>query len=68
MAQQNFAVHETMEIHEIINFKNVCMTKSSTMQLLVSDERLKALMQKDVEQSTRAISELKNLLASSQIQ
>ncbi|OPX83816.1 MAG: hypothetical protein A4E53_04418 [Pelotomaculum sp. PtaB.Bin104] len=63
MALHNFALHETMELHEILNFKTVCLTKSETMQLLVSDPKLKLLMQKDEEQSTKAISELQFLLS-----
>ncbi|BCJ87563.1 spore coat protein [Effusibacillus dendaii] len=63
MATQGLALHETLEMHEILNFKTVCMTKSKTMQALVTDEELKAIMQKDVEQSTRAISDLQDLLS-----
>lgn len=66
LANQGLAIHETMEIHEILSFKNVCMTKSFTMQGLVSDPDLKALMQTDVEQSERAIAQLQNLLSKAQ--
>lgn len=31
MERQNLALHETMEIHEILNFKAVGLTKSQTM-------------------------------------
>lgn len=68
MAHGNLALHETLEIHEILNFKTVCMTKSKTMQGLVSDEKLKSIMQKDVQQSSKAIHELQNLLAKAQTQ
>ena len=66
MAQRGLGLHETLELHEILNFKSVCLTKSKSMQLLVSDENLKALMGKDVEQSYRAIGELQNLLESTE--
>lgn len=68
MVQQNLALHEMMEMHEILTFKTVCMTKSQTMQALVADEQLKSLMQKDVAQSSKAISELQNLLSKTQMQ
>lgn len=68
MVQQSLALHETMEVHELLNFKTVCMTKSQTMQGLVSDEQLKSLMQKDVDQSINAIKELQNLLSRGQTQ
>jgi similar to spore coat protein len=61
MAQQSLAPHESMEIHEMLNFKTVCLAKSKMMQGLVFDKDLKALMQKDVKQSMKAISELQSL-------
>lgn len=56
--QQALAPHESMEIHEMLNFKTICAAKSKMMQGLVFDKDLKALMQKDVEQSVKAIQEL----------
>lgn len=62
MERQSLAPHESMEIHEMLNFKTICLTKSKMMQGLVFfDKDLKALMQKDVEQSMRAIKELQNI-------
>lgn len=58
MEQPTLAPHESMEIHEMINFKTICLAKSKMMQGLVFDKELKALMQKDVEQSIRAIESL----------
>lgn len=57
--QQVLAPHESMEIHEMLNFKTICLAKSKMMQGMVFDQDLKALMQKDVEQSIKAIQELK---------
>ena len=68
MVVQGLALHEMMELHEVLTFKSVCMTKSKTMQGLVADEELKSLMQKDVEQSANAIHELQNLLSRVQTQ
>lgn len=62
MHREDLALHETLEIHEIINFKTVAMTKSKTMQLLVSDPHLKELMQKDVDQTSKAVEELQQLI------
>jgi similar to spore coat protein len=66
MEQQGLAVHETMELHELLMFKSCCMTKSNTMQGLVSDQDLKSIMQLDVEQSSKAIKGLQNLLSRTQ--
>jgi similar to spore coat protein len=63
MNQQILAPHESMEIHEALNFKTLCLAKSKLMQGLVFDQDLKALMQKDVEQSTQAIAELQAIYA-----
>jgi similar to spore coat protein len=55
------STHESMEVHEMLNFKTVCATKSKLMQGLVFDQELKSLLQKDVEQSINAIKILQGL-------
>jgi len=61
MDYQKLAAHESLDLHEIINFKTLCVAKSKLMQGLVFDEDLKALMQKDVEQSSQALAELQEV-------
>jgi similar to spore coat protein len=63
MMNNRFGVHETLELHEVTAFKTVCMTKSKTMQALVSDPALKTLLQEDVQLSTRQLQELNGLLS-----
>lgn len=63
MNHSTLAPHESMEIHELLNFKTICLAKSKLMQGLVFDKDLKALMQKDVEQSMRAVADLQSLYA-----
>jgi similar to spore coat protein len=58
-----FGLHETLELHEITTFKTVCMTKSTTMQALVSDPDLKDILQQDVQLSSRQLQELNGLLS-----
>jgi similar to spore coat protein len=55
---EKLAPHESLDLHEAINFKTLCLAKSKLMQGLVFDQDLKALMQKDVEQSIQALTEL----------
>lgn len=55
------AYHETMDTHELLNFKTNCLIRSKLMQGICFDNDLKALMQKDVAQSVVAIKELKQL-------
>ncbi|MFY0780626.1 spore coat protein [Peribacillus simplex] len=59
MENEKLAFHETMETHEILNFKTICLMKSKLMQGICFDNDLKALMEKDVQQSIIAINELK---------
>lgn len=61
MEPQALAPHEAMEIHELLNFKTICLAKSKMLQGLVFDKDLKALLQKDVEQSMKAIQDLQGL-------
>ncbi|USB31629.1 spore gernimation protein GerQ [Paenibacillus sp. YPG26] len=63
MNTPTLAPHESMELHEALNFKTLCLAKSKLMQGLVFDQELKALMQKDVIQSTQQITELQALYA-----
>lgn len=57
-----YALHETLEVHEIASFKTVCMTKSKMMQALVTDPELKMLFEQDVATSTNQLQELSLLL------
>jgi similar to spore coat protein len=66
--QQTLAAHESLEVHEALNFKTLCLLKSKMMQGLVFDKDLKALMQKDVEQSIRAIADLQTVYAKAPFQ
>ncbi|PZE21223.1 spore gernimation protein GerQ [Paenibacillus xerothermodurans] len=59
--QQRLGPHESMEIHEMVNFKTVCLAKSKLMQGLVFDKDLKEFMQKDVELSQRQLTELQTI-------
>lgn len=58
----SYALHETLEVHELAAFKTVCMTKSKTMRGLVSDEELKRILQEDADVSARQLRELKAVL------
>lgn len=55
---QKLADHESLDLHEVINFKTLCLAKSKLMQGLIFDDDLRALMKKDVEQSIQALGEL----------
>ncbi len=62
MSQQSFILHETMEIHELLNFNTICMTKSKLIQGVVFDNELKALLEKNMQQCKSAVNVLQGLL------
>ncbi|WP_409298728.1 spore coat protein [Peribacillus sp. SCS-26] len=61
MDSGNLANHETLELHEMLNFKSTCVVKSKMMSGVVFDQDLKALMEKDVQQSMQALESLQEL-------
>ncbi|MED1471243.1 spore coat protein [Bacillus salipaludis] len=58
MEIERLALHETLDTHEILNFKTVCLLRSKLMQGICFENELKALMEKDVQQSIKDINEL----------
>lgn len=59
----DYALHEVLEVQEMTAFKTVCLTKSKTMKALVSDPQLKAIMQQDVDITTRQLQEFASILS-----
>lgn len=68
MTEPSLAPHESMEIHELLNYKTLSLAKSKMMQGLVFNQELKALMQKDVQQSIKSIQDLQSLYTKIPIQ
>lgn len=62
MESNTKGVHEVNELHEMLTFKNVCMTKSAVMAGVVQDPALQSLLQQDVKMSMKHCQDLKNLL------
>lgn len=59
----DYALHEVLEVQELAAFKTVCLTKSKTMRKLVSDQKLKNIMQEDVDLTTRQLKEFASILS-----
>ena len=59
----NYALHELLEVHEIAAFKTVCLTKSQTMQALVTDPELTQMLQQDAALSQQQLQELSAVLS-----
>lgn len=62
MGKADLTPSETMQIHEMLNLKTVCTATSKMMEGVVFDQDLKALLEKDVQQSIKAIGQLQKLL------
>ncbi|WP_340640680.1 hypothetical protein [Bacillus atrophaeus] len=55
--------HETLDLHELLVFKNLCLTKSSTMTGLVQDQELRDILEQDALKTRRQVMRLQSLLA-----
>ncbi|MXQ54417.1 spore coat protein [Shimazuella alba] len=63
---KRLGIHETLELHELLTFKNTCLTKSAAMSNLASDAALKDILVQDVSQSEQDIQTLQNLISQQQ--
>ncbi|QGS68065.1 spore coat protein [Oceanobacillus sp. 143] len=54
----DLAMHEKLEVHEILLFKTSCLKKGTAMLELVKDKDLKKILKEDVEASTNSVKEL----------
>jgi similar to spore coat protein len=55
--------HETLDLHELLVFKNLCLTKSSTMTGLVQDQELRDILEQDALKTRRQVERLQSLLS-----
>ena len=61
-------LHETLDVHELLTFKNLCLTKSTTMSALVQDEELKTILANDATAGQQHIQQLQKLLTNREAQ
>jgi similar to spore coat protein len=59
----NYALHEMLEVHEMATSKTICLTKSKTMQILVTDPEHMQILQYDVQVSQQQLQELGGVLS-----
>lgn len=59
---KNLGLHETLEAHEILSFKSLCLTKSSTMSSLVQDTELQNILLEDMRAVTQDIQTMQEIL------
>ncbi|MFC3420086.1 hypothetical protein ACFOLA_11400 [Salinicoccus hispanicus] len=58
----DLAVHETIELHEVMTVKQASLMKSDLMESLVEDSKLREIVRKEKKLSKKAIKELQELL------
>ncbi|GEK58160.1 hypothetical protein ACFOLK_09675 [Marinococcus halophilus] len=61
----NYASHEIIEIHELLQVKAAATAKASMMQGLATDKQLKQLLEESAVTSQQAVQELRELLEQS---
>jgi similar to spore coat protein len=59
---KHLGLHETLDLHELLTFKNLCLTKATLMGPLAQDEELKAILTDDVDTGTQHIQQLQRFL------
>lgn len=62
MDTQYLAPHETYELHELLTFKNLCLTKSATLSGLVQDPNLKGILEQDVQKTRGQVQRIKEFM------
>jgi similar to spore coat protein len=62
MEQPLITLQETMQLHELLTFKNISLTKTVTMSPIISDEELKGIIKNDTAASQKHIQELSELM------
>ena len=60
------AMHETLEVHEVLLFKTSCVTKGTAMLEIIEDSKLKDILEEDIKKSTKAIEDLSKILEKAQ--
>jgi similar to spore coat protein len=55
-------LHETLDLHELLSFKNLCLTKVTTMSALAQDDELRAILSADVTTGIQHIQQLQEFL------
>jgi similar to spore coat protein len=63
LQEKEMGLHETLDVHELLNFKNTCLAKSTTMSGLAQDQELKTLLNQDITTTKEQIQELKGFLS-----
>ncbi|OLS40697.1 hypothetical protein [Bacillus sp. MRMR6] len=61
-------LHETLDLHELITFKALSLTKSTTMGPFAQDEALKTILKNDATAGQQQIERLQEFLTNREVQ
>jgi similar to spore coat protein len=67
MTGQGLTLHETLELHELMTSKTVCLLEAKARVQLAQDPTLKTMLQQDIQNTTQAVTEMQGHLANCQI-
>ncbi len=59
------APHETLEIQELLQLKNICALKTSGLTGSIADPKLRVIMETDLKNSQQQIEELREFIRQS---
>ncbi|MDZ5471498.1 hypothetical protein SM124_07025 [Bacillus sp. 31A1R] len=59
----NLGLHETLELHELLLFKNTCLTKANTLSEVAQDQELKNILKADAKASQSEIQDIQKFLS-----
>ena len=65
--KERLALHERLELQEILVFKNLCLTKAAVIQGLVGCEELKDILAVDVKEGKKHVEQLTTILKNREV-
>lgn len=66
MAENKLAIHEILEIHEILTMRQTGLVRGHVSEPLIKDEKLQKIAQNHLSHAEQVIKELKELLPNRQ--
>ncbi|MCU9615056.1 hypothetical protein OEV98_16090 [Caldibacillus lycopersici] len=59
---KQLALHETLELHELMTFKTLCVTKATTMSGLAQDIELQTILTNDATAGNDALKRMQQFI------
>lgn len=62
MVQNQYGMHEIIELRELLGSASVCASKSKLMQQFAQDPQLKSFLQQDVQSAKQQMMDIQGIL------